>query len=102
MRRFRRRPVASAASPDLAARARRLHRRGDERKALVTLRLACCDDNRNPKLWVQYGHYAWLGGKLSEAREAFTQAVWLFERRQQQKRADTVRDYATRVLADAA
>jgi hypothetical protein len=75
-----------------------MHRRGDARKAFLTLRLACCDDNGNPKLWVQYGHFAWLAGKLDEANEAFTQAIWLFERRGAMKRADSVRDYAARVL----
>jgi Flp pilus assembly protein TadD len=84
-----------------AARARRQLRRGESRKALQTLRLACCDENENPRVWVQYGHHAGLCGKLDEARSALAHAAWLFDRRRQHPRAAVVRGLLDR-LAGAA
>jgi Flp pilus assembly protein TadD len=83
------------------ARARRLLSRGDRRKALQTLRLACCDDRDNASLWVQYGYHACQCGKLEEARSALAQAAWLFDRRRQGARAEVVRGLLNRIDSSA-
>jgi Tfp pilus assembly protein PilF len=72
-------------------------RRGDLRKALLTMRAACYEDGDDPKLWAMYGHYAQLSGKSDEAREAFAHAVWLFERRHEDGRASALRNHAARL-----
>lgn len=79
------------------ARARRLLSRGDRRRALQTLRLACCDDRENASLWVQYGHHACQCGKLEEARSALAQAVWLFDRHRRAAKAAVVRGLLERI-----
>jgi hypothetical protein len=61
------------------------------------LRLACCDENHNARLWVQYGHHASQCGKTDEARAALTHAVWLFERRSEHARAQVVRGLLERL-----
>lgn len=80
-----------------AARARRLLARGQSRKALQTLWLACCDQDENAPLWVQYAHQAARCGKLDEARAALAHAAWLFDRRRQHPRANVVRNLLERL-----
>jgi Flp pilus assembly protein TadD len=86
-----RRHQLEATSRAPTARARRLLRRGEGRRSLQILRLACCDANDDARLWVQYGHHAQQCGKLDEARLALAHAAWLFDRRRQHLRAEVVR-----------
>lgn len=96
MRHSRRHPSRPEPT-DQTVRARRLLRRGDVRKAFLTMRSACYEDANDPKLWAQFGHCARLSGKLHEAFEAFTHAAWLFERRRDAGRASALRDYLARL-----
>jgi Flp pilus assembly protein TadD len=76
---------------DPVSRALRLRRRGETRKALQTLRLACCQDDQNARLWGLYGFQALLAGKVGEAADAINRAAWLFERQHSPRRAGAVR-----------
>lgn len=88
-------------SNELVERARRLRRRGERRKALQVLRLACCDDSENASLWGQYGFRAWLEGKQNDAAESLQRAAWLFERQHEPRRAAAIRRLLSRIDAGA-
>lgn len=61
----------------LASKARKMRSKGDDRKALTTLREACMLDDHCAWLWTLYG--VWLGrmGRSEEALRALRHALWL-------------------------
>ena len=64
---------------ELTARAARLRRRGEIRRAVVTLREACALDEADAARWMQLGHLLSRAGKRDEARAAMKQSLFLRE-----------------------
>ena len=60
--------------------ARRRRAKGDQRRALVLLREACCLAEDDPVLWTLYGVQSWRSNRRDEARQAIRRALWLRER----------------------
>ncbi len=85
----------------LIERARRHHRRGESRKAIVALREACSRNDRVAWLWTLYG--AWLAetGHAPEARRAFSHALWLRRQDHDDRRAHSTVVLMSRVLTAA-
>jgi hypothetical protein len=61
-------------------RARRYQRRGEERRAMLSLRSACFAQANDARLWTLYGVQCVRAGRPSEAIQALKQATWLRER----------------------
>ena len=76
---------------ELTARAQKLRRKGELRRAVVTLREACALDERNSARWVMLGDVLFRMGKREEASRAMKQAVYLLERRGDRPRANVIR-----------
>jgi Flp pilus assembly protein TadD len=76
---------------DRLQRARRQRLRGDQRKALLLLREACCLSENESRLWTLYGVQCWRMGQRDEARQALRQALWLRERDRDKARAHVLR-----------
>ena len=76
---------------ELTARAQRLRRKGELRRAAVTLREACAIDERNAARWVLLGDVLFRMGKKDEAAHALKQAVYLRERAGEKSKANVVR-----------
>jgi Flp pilus assembly protein TadD len=102
MRRRRKQPnvVPLDESPEaaLCRRAARFRRRGEHRRALVTLRLAAHTHEHNAKIWMLYGAQCARLGKDDAALEAFRHGAWVFEQRRQPAKAKVARQLADRVL----
>jgi Flp pilus assembly protein TadD len=76
---------------ELAARGQRLRKRGELRRAAVTLREACALDERNASRWVMLGDVLFRAGKKDEAARALKQAVYLCEQSGHKAKANVVR-----------
>lgn len=75
----------------LERRARRMRRRGEHRRAMITLREAVCRQNEDARLWTLYGAQCMRVGKTQDAERAFTQALWLRQQGRDQARARVTR-----------
>jgi Flp pilus assembly protein TadD len=76
---------------ELTARAQRLRRRGELRRAAVTMREACALDEQSSARWVMLGDVLFRAGTKDEAARAFRQAVYLCERSGHKAKANVVR-----------
>jgi cytochrome c-type biogenesis protein CcmH/NrfG len=76
---------------DLAARAQKLRRKGELRRAAVALREACALEEGNAARWVSLGNVLFRMGKREEAAHALKQAVYLRERRGERTKANAIR-----------
>lgn len=76
---------------DRLQRARRLRLRGEQRKALLLLREACCLSEHEARLWTLYSVQCWRTGHRDEARAAMRRALWLRQRENDQARAHVLR-----------
>lgn len=95
MRRHRRHqpPVETLdASAALCRRARRFARRGDDRRAMMTLREAALGDEGDARLWTLYGAQCLRMGRLDAARQALGHAAWLRDRQNEPRKAQVTRD----------
>ena len=90
-RRNRKQSQSRPAVDPLMQRVRRLRRRGEERKVLVTLRQACHGHGRDPKLWALYGVQCFRSGNLQDAERALSQAVWHHTKNDEPRKAESVR-----------
>jgi Flp pilus assembly protein TadD len=85
----------------LVAQARKLRKRGDRRRALVTLREAANRDEWRARTWTLLGALLEDMGHRAEAAEAFHRARWLRARAGDKARAAVNERLAARV-AEAA
>lgn len=76
---------------DRLQRARRQRLRGEQRKALLLLREACCLSENEARLWTLYGVQCWRMGQRDEAHQALRQALWLRDRERDKPRAHVLR-----------
>jgi len=76
---------------DRLQRARRQRLRGDQRKALLLLREACCLSEHEARLWTLYAVQCWRTGHRDDARTAMRQALWLRQRENDHARAHVLR-----------
>ena len=83
-------PVSDRAE-ELTARAQKLRRKGELRRAAVMLREACALDERNAARWVALGDMLFRLGKKDEAAHAMKQSVFLRERAGEKPKANVVR-----------
>jgi hypothetical protein len=72
-------------------RARRYQRRGEERRAMLSLRSACCAESDDARLWTLYGVQCVRAGRREDAIHALKQATWLRERAHETGRARSTR-----------
>lgn len=86
---------------DLVVRAFKLRRRGEHRRATLTLREACGLDHRNAAHWMIYGSYLATLGRRDDAEHAMKQSLYLREREGAKAKAKVVRGQLLR-LARAA
>lgn len=82
---------SSGACADLVERARRLSRKGEHRKAWLTLQEACCASSDDSRLWVLYAAQSRRMNRLDEAEKALGQALFLRERQRDEARARVLR-----------
>lgn len=85
----------------LLARARRLRRRGEMRRAITLLREACMLDERRARSWTLLGAALWRSGRLDEAANALKQARYLRARAGERGRAGATERLLERILAAA-
>jgi len=71
--------------------ARRRRNKGDQRRALILMREACCLSPQDPVLWTLFGVQCWRTNRRDEARQALRQALWLRERARDARRAHVLR-----------
>ena len=85
----------------LVTRARKLRKRGEARRAVVTLREAANRDEWRARTWTLLGALLGETGHRAEAREAFLKARWLRARAGDKARAAVTERLAAR-FAEAA
>jgi Flp pilus assembly protein TadD len=76
---------------ELTVRALRQRRKGELRRAAVSLRAACALDEENASRWVMLGDVLFRAGKRDEAAHALKQAVYLCEQSGHKAKANVVR-----------
>lgn len=76
---------------DCLNRARRLRQRGEQRKALLVLREACCQHEGDARLWALYAVQCWRMGRREDGKAAMRQALWLREQAKDVRRAHVLR-----------
>jgi Flp pilus assembly protein TadD len=76
---------------ELTMRAQKLRRRGELRRAAVSLREACALDERNAARWALLGDVLFRMGRKEEASAALKQSVYLRERAGERSKANVVR-----------
>ena len=81
----------------LVLRARRLRRRGEQRRAMLILRDACHASEDSARLWTLYAAQCMRVGKRDDAIDALNRAVWLRERNSDSARAKVTRDLLERL-----
>jgi Flp pilus assembly protein TadD len=81
----------------LVLRARRLRRRGEQRRAMLILREACHAAEDCARLWTLYAAQCMRVGKRDDATDALTRAIWLRERERDSARAKVTRDLLDRL-----
>ena len=82
-------PEPTSATERLRRRAAKLARRGDYRKAALSLRQLVALDGR-ARSWVAFGAMLSRANRDREALEAYKQGLWLLRREGQRRRAQTV------------
>jgi Flp pilus assembly protein TadD len=78
-------------SHELLERARRHMRKGEQRRAWLTLQEACCVSSDDARVWALYAAYSRRMNRLDEAEKAFAQALYLRERQRDEARAGVLR-----------
>jgi Flp pilus assembly protein TadD len=68
-----------------------LRRKGDLRRAIVSLREACAFDETDAARWAFFGNVLFRRGKRDEAAHALKQALYLRERRGERAKANVIR-----------
>jgi Flp pilus assembly protein TadD len=86
----------------LLFRARKLRRKGEERRAIVALRQACNLDEWRARSWTLLGWHLAQLGRRDEAMRALQQARWLRLRSGEPARAAVTARIAERLSAAAA
>lgn len=76
---------------ELVRQAASFRRRGQTRKALLSLRQACYLDESRAVNWMIYGDLARRAGRRDEAERAMKQALWLRQRAGDAPRANVIR-----------
>jgi Flp pilus assembly protein TadD len=76
---------------ELTARAQKLRRKGELRRAVVALREACAIDEENAVRWMLLGDVLFRTGKKDDAARAMKQALYLRERQGDRARANAIR-----------
>lgn len=76
---------------ELTARALRLQRRGDLRRASLTLREATALDESDAARWMLYAHVLVGMGQRDDAERAMRQSLFLREQRGEKMKANVVR-----------
>jgi Flp pilus assembly protein TadD len=76
---------------ELTLRAQKLRRKGELRRAAVTLREACALEEENAARWMLLGDVLFRTGKREEAAEAMKQALYLRQQRGERGRVNTIR-----------
>lgn len=100
MHRARRQLTVGTTEPEsLLRRAWRLRRRGEQRRALLTLREICHRTPDDARHWTFYAVQCVKMGKREEAADALKQAAWLRQRDRHDGRARVTRALLARVLA---
>ena len=87
---------------ELSVRAQKMRRKGDLRRAVVTLREACALDEGDAARWVIYGDLLRRLGKRDEAAHAMKQALFLRERQGDKARANVIRKLILNLARPAA
>ncbi len=96
MRRRRRSQVSTRqADSGLLGRAWRHRRRGEHRRAMLTLKEACLRDKDSARLWTLYAVQCVRAGRRDEATKALKQAVFL-----RQRSRDAARVRVTRAMLE--
>jgi Flp pilus assembly protein TadD len=95
-------PGSSSDAPEipgtpLVQRARRLRRRGEQRRAMLILREACHAAEDCARLWTLYAAQCMRVGRRDDASDALTRAIWLRERERDSARAKVTRDLLDRL-----
>ncbi len=95
-RRRNRRPQTTLSLPQterevMLARVRRMRRRGEQRRAMLTLRDAAYGAQDDASLWTLYASQCIRAGKRDRAEQALSQALWLRERSHDEPRAEVTR-----------
>ena len=86
-----------ARAHELMVRAHRLRRRGDHRRAALTMREACGLDHLSAAHWMMYGNYLAHLGRRDDAEHAMKQALYLRERSGEKAKANVIRRELLRV-----
>ena len=89
--------VVETPGAPLVLRARRLRRRGEDRRAMLILREACHAAEDCARLWTLYAAQCMRVGRRDDASDALTRAVWLRERDRDAARAKVTRDLLERL-----
>ncbi|HMJ52059.1 MAG TPA: hypothetical protein VK540_08280 [Polyangiaceae bacterium] len=84
-------PAVLDRASDLTARAHRLRRKGELRRAVVAFREACALEERHPALWLWLGDTLARMGRRYEAERAMKQALFLRERSAETGKANVIR-----------
>ncbi len=72
-------------------RARRFIKRGEDRRALLTLEQACYGAAQDARVWALYAAHCQRTNRLADAERAFRQALYLRERERDEARAVVLR-----------
>jgi hypothetical protein len=83
------------------SRARRMKRKGEERRAMLALREAVCRANDDARLWTLYGVQCARVGRVEEAERALRHALWLRQRARDERRVEVTRTLLARVCNGA-
>jgi len=75
-------------------KAARERRRGDFRRAMALLKRAAFEAQDRPGLWTRYALACMSAGQTADGARAFSQAVWMLERRGQTQAAAVTRQLA--------
>jgi Flp pilus assembly protein TadD len=81
----------AARAVELTARAHRLRRKGELRRACVAFREACALDEHDAARWLWFGDALARMGKRDEAERAMKQALFLRERSAEKAKANVIR-----------
>jgi Flp pilus assembly protein TadD len=76
---------------ELTARALRLRRRGELRRACVAFREACALDEQNAARWIWFGDTLARLGKRDDAERAMKQALFLRQQSAENAKANVIR-----------
>jgi len=76
---------------ELAVRALKLRRKGELRRAALTLRQACGLDEDNSARWMMLAHLLVGSGRRGEAGQAMRQALYLCQRNGERAKANVIR-----------